>query len=415
MIQRFLRSSVISAPSGGSPIQNERFVNIYWQIRLYANSSSVLTHLAVYFLVGLWPSLVGAALALVGGVHSVRTMRRPQSSAIYPLIVDVNIHGWSMLTASNGVISTGYLMLFAVMSILLVGQKRARPVLIMAFAWGTTAYYDLLPRIPVVGLEFTQLLELITTVAVVFIVWLFLSRVLVELGRLEGQRARFLGVASHELRNDLTGVVGLASLLADGVPAEEVPELARMIHDQGIDATDLVEDLLTASQFERGTVPLQPATVDLWEEVAGVVRRMERTGIPIELSLTRMAEAEADALRVRQIVRNLCSNARRYGGGRTRVEVDLDGSWAIVRVLDDGRGVPIGQEDSIFLPYRQVDGGDRHAGSVGLGLWISRSLSRAMGGELVYYRRLGWTCFELRLPRAQLATAAIGLELSSRE
>jgi two-component system sensor histidine kinase KdpD len=69
-----------------------------------------------------------------------------------------------------------------------------------------------------------------------------------------------------------------------------------------------------------------------------------------------------------------------------------------VRVADDGPGVPAGEEETIFLPYRRAANTPRHRSSVGLGLWISRRLAKAMGGDLTYSHAGSQTVFELTLP-----------------
>lgn len=106
----------------------------------------------------------------------------------------------------------------------------------------------------------------------------------------------------------------------------------------------------------------------------------------------------ADPLRVRQIVRNLLTNAARYGGGRVRVVLETGPGHGALTVLDDGDGVPSDQAEMIFESYGRAHNAAGQPGSVGLGLSVSRNLARNMGGDLSYSRRDGWTGFELTLP-----------------
>jgi signal transduction histidine kinase len=138
--------------------------------------------------------------------------------------------------------------------------------------------------------------------------------------------------------------------------------------------------------------------IDLDVEVAKVVDHYPAEGTTVCQSGPRSGVmAVADQVRLRQVLRNLLSNAVRYGGKSIDVSVHPDGSNVHVRVTDDGPGVPPGEEETIFLPYRSATT-RRHRSSIGLGLWISRRLARAMGGDLTYSHVNTQTVFELTLP-----------------
>ena len=106
----------------------------------------------------------------------------------------------------------------------------------------------------------------------------------------------------------------------------------------------------------------------------------------------------ADGLRTRQIIRNLLTNATRYGGTSIRVEIDVQDGVGKLTVLDDGQGVLGMDEDRIFDPYYRSRSDVAVPDSVGLGLAVARQLARLMSGDLVYRRQDGWTRFELSLP-----------------
>jgi signal transduction histidine kinase len=110
--------------------------------------------------------------------------------------------------------------------------------------------------------------------------------------------------------------------------------------------------------------------------------------------------ALADPARVRQIVRNLVSNAIRYGGDHVLVSLSSDAGSARVAVCDDGPGVPPDQADRIFEPYHRSHITNGLTAPVGLGLTVSRKLARLMDGDLVYRRERGSSVFELTLPCA---------------
>jgi signal transduction histidine kinase len=196
-----------------------------------------------------------------------------------------------------------------------------------------------------------------------------------------------LGTVSHELRNTLTGILGLTDLVsgsADLDPAE-AKELIGLAHQQAVDATEIVEDMLTATSLERSALRVESEAVDANHEVSTTVRRFAGTGIKVSfVAIDTLPLAKGDALRIRQILRNLVSNAVRYGGDSIVVSTRSDAATVEIIVADDGLGVPAEDESTIFLPYKRSTNTRRDADSVGLGLWICRQLAQAMGGQLDY-------------------------------
>ncbi len=119
---------------------------------------------------------------------------------------------------------------------------------------------------------------------------------------------------------------------------------------------------------------------------------------PVSTTVLEPARAWADATRVRQILRNLLTNAFRYGGNSVEISVrHLNGSVRIT-VSDDGPGIPVGDREQIFQPYQRAHNATGQPASVGLGLTISRQLARLMGGDLTYRHEEGRSSFDLALP-----------------
>jgi signal transduction histidine kinase len=209
-----------------------------------------------------------------------------------------------------------------------------------------------------------------------------------------------LGTVSHELRNTLTGIVGLTEIVssASDLEPEEARELIGLAHRQAVDATEIVEDMLTATSMERSALTVENGAIDFNHEVVTTVRRFVGLGTAVEVDLAdAVPMARGDALRVRQIIRNLVSNAVRYGGETIVVSTRADGDRVQVIVADDGVGVLPEDESTIFLPYRRSTNTRRDASSVGLGLWICGQLAIAMGGTLTYRRVDHSTQFVLAL------------------
>ena len=237
--------------------------------------------------------------------------------------------------------------------------------------------------------------------------WLLIERQrerkrLDRLRRRAEDKDRFLASVSHELRTPLTVVSGLAYELHDKLsqftPVER-EGLMDMLVEQTDELTGIVEDLLVAARSDIGSVTVHRQEVDLRCLVEQV---MESTGIEAS---TRgdPGHALADPQRVRQILRNLLTNAKRYGGSKVRIDFAEGAGWTEVSVADDGMGIPVQKRRSVFEPYESAHAPTTNVESVGLGLYISRNLARAMGGELEYAYDGEWSHFRLRLPNAPTA------------
>lgn len=207
----------------------------------------------------------------------------------------------------------------------------------------------------------------------------------------------FIARISHELRTPLTAVVGLTSEMAtmDGLGEEERSELMSLVAGQAAEMSYIVEDLLVAARAEMGTLSIDVTLVDLGSELDSAI---DGVGISLQEIPDSIPKVVADPSRIRQILRNLLTNAERYGGPNRRVLAGrrMDRVWLEVR--DDGDGVPIEEETQIFEPYATAHSGVKE--SVGLGLSVARQLAELVDGSLTYRRDLAETVFRLELPAA---------------
>ena len=217
---------------------------------------------------------------------------------------------------------------------------------------------------------------------------------------------KFVASVSHELRTPLSAVLGFAQILRDSEVALSEPErkeLTDTIAREAYDIAGIVEDLLVAARAEIDAVHVNQLPIDLQANVAQVVEVLpdhQKYRITV-LTEQPKVRASADPVRVRQIVRNLISNAIRYGGPRVNIDFVDSGNQVSVVVSDNGRGVPADEHDLIFLPYHSAHAAGSQPASVGLGLSVSRQLAELMEGSLTYGYRPGHSSFELRLPAAR--------------
>ena len=220
-----------------------------------------------------------------------------------------------------------------------------------------------------------------------------------ELEALDHDKRDFLASISHELRTPLAAVLGFATELAeswDGFEPEEARSLVRLIASQSADISSIVDDLLTVTRLEAGTMTFYPSAVAVGEHLADMVETSGRES-------GRSIAWRGDAVGVGrpepspQIVRNLITNAIRYGGEQIGVLVSSDATGASIEVEDSGGPIPASRVATMFEPFDHSDNGGRTPNSVGLGLAVARSLARVMGGELDY-RHDGESVFRLVLP-----------------
>jgi signal transduction histidine kinase len=231
------------------------------------------------------------------------------------------------------------------------------------------------------------------------------TRLKERLEELVRSKDQFIASVSHELRTPLTGIIGLAQELRDDrglFGPEETDEFLDLIFEQSMELGNIIEDLLVAARADLGTLAVKPVMTVLEAELESVLTTHVDKAGPKRLitSVRGGAAAFVDPLRFRQIMRNLITNAIRYGGNNIWVEIEDDEDVARVAVVDDGVGVPESAIDQIFEPYGRATDNATNPSSVGLGLAVSRQLARLMGGDLVYRRDGGTTRFELILPSA---------------
>ena len=223
--------------------------------------------------------------------------------------------------------------------------------------------------------------------------------------QLEGMvrsKDQFVASVSHELRTPLTAVVGFAEQLDENLEIFEhsdLKEFIGLIAHESSTLSHIIEDLLVAARADIGTLAVHPESIDVIHAVEDSIgpRPSSAKSSPIAIS-GETARAWADPLRFRQVVRNLITNARRYGGGYIGVDVAERGNVIVITVSDNGPGVPEGREQAIFEPYERGHEESTQPGSVGLGLAVSRQLARMMGGDLTYRRRNSTTQFQFTVP-----------------
>lgn len=226
--------------------------------------------------------------------------------------------------------------------------------------------------------------------------------------RLAMAKSEFLAKMSHEIRTPLHGVLGMTHI---GLRASEEGSKARdaliKIQHSGNLLLGIINDILDFSKMEAGMLKIENMPVDLHTILNETIELMQEraTGKGLELRLARAdnlpGQCRSDALRLRQILLNLVSNAVKFtSAGTVSLEADVDGNHLRFRVRDTGIGISPEQLANIFNPFEQGDNSTtRRFGGTGLGLAITDHLVRLMGGTIsVDSTPDAGSCFTVRLP-----------------
>lgn len=213
-------------------------------------------------------------------------------------------------------------------------------------------------------------------------------------------RDEFVATVSHELRNPISVVLGLAQELADdyeGFSEDDRRDIASLMARQAEDASWIIEDLLVAYREDMSRVAVVPETFDV---IAEVRRVLEVTEADVALVVAgEIGRVHADPRRTRQILRNLVSNAVRYGGEEIVVRVDQRAQSVDISVCDTGPPLDADEAQRIFESYERGSG-LLDTKSVGLGLSVARKLAGLMNGYLEYRHDGEYSSFIVTLPAA---------------
>ncbi|HEY1367988.1 MAG TPA: ATP-binding protein [Gaiellaceae bacterium] len=229
-----------------------------------------------------------------------------------------------------------------------------------------------------------------------------------RLSELTRLREELVANVSHELRTPLTSTIGFLQTLEREELQQRPDQLRQLLTVARREAerlARLVDDLLQLTRLERGTLPLEPAEVDLVELTErAAASQVVPAGRVIQLELPDELPLVADGDRLLQVLTNLLSNALRHGAGTVAVAAAGDDDQVEVAVSDDGPGVPSDHVDAVFLPFARWGA---HAEGTGLGLAISRRIVEAHGGALRYRPAAEASphAFVIELPREAAVTA----------
>lgn len=238
-------------------------------------------------------------------------------------------------------------------------------------------------------------------------------------------KSDFLAMVSHEVRTPIAGIIGVVRLLLERKEIGAVHDHLEMILGSAIDLHQIVDDIVEYSRYEHEEPIIHYAPFSLCAAAhdSGSLYQYQAsehgTRITVDCAHDLPEQVVGDGERVRQILRNLVSNAVKFtrdGVVTIRVEpVRRNGEWIEVSlaVTDTGPGIPEEKLERLFSPYYQIEGPQSAKGS-GLGLAISKQLAEYMGGTIVAASRLGeGSTFTVTVPFTIPSGAATGTDAAS--
>lgn len=209
-------------------------------------------------------------------------------------------------------------------------------------------------------------------------------------------KSQFLANMSHELRTPLNAIIGFSDLMEKQILGplgqEKYTEYVGGIKQSGEHLLDLISDILNMSRIEAGKYELDIETLNIGKLIDIAVQMMSSRARESQIDLIQLSDDDnleilADRRAVKQIILNLLSNAIKFtkSGGKVKIESLSEGreGYILIRVIDNGIGIPANKLGSVTRPFEQVSSqySREHEGS-GLGLAITKELVELHGGSI---------------------------------
>ena len=222
-------------------------------------------------------------------------------------------------------------------------------------------------------------------------------------------KSQFVSSVSHELRTPLNAIIGLTEMMVTNAArfgTEKAAEPLQRVNRAGTHLLGLINQVLDLSKIEAGKLELNPQTVQLApliEEVVGTARHLaqqNKNRLVVEAQ-ENLGVVTVDAMRLRQILLNLLSNACKFTKeGEVKLKARRVTEGIELAVVDSGIGMTAEQQSKMFEEFSQADATTaQRFGGTGLGLAITRKLARMMGGDVTVTSEPGkGSVFTARLP-----------------
>jgi signal transduction histidine kinase len=219
----------------------------------------------------------------------------------------------------------------------------------------------------------------------------------------------FLANMSHEMRQPLNSILGFTEIILSNPHGFADEARARRHLDNvqvaGRHLLALIADVLDLARIEARRMDLNPVEVDVQELLQSVAEMMQpiaaTNGVILRLDRSEAQSVVADAVRLRQVVLNLVSNALKFtpSGGLVTIATSRDPDWVEIAVADTGVGIAVEDHGRVFEAFTQLDAPTNREPGAGLGLAMVKQLIELHGGRVILESQLGQgTTVRVRLP-----------------
>lgn len=225
-------------------------------------------------------------------------------------------------------------------------------------------------------------------------------------------RDEFLSIASHELKTPLTTILlqlqaTLRKLFTQSLAefsGRDLLDSLQIAEKQSQKLSMLIQDLLNFSMASTGRLDIKPESIDIVALVNSIIQRYSEE---IKLSkckvVTKFSQDQLfghwDPVRLEQAITNLLMNALKYAAGKkVTIKVEQEGNWALLKVTDTGKGIPVDMQEVIFEPFQRGNS-DSTTKGLGVGLFITKHIAISHGGDIsIKSQPARFTTFTLKLP-----------------
>src|SRR5580698_9253934 len=249
---------------------------------------------------------------------------------------------------------------------------------------------------------------------------------LTQRSELDTLKDEFISTVSHELRTLLTSIRGALGLLSSGIIGDVDAKALNLLRI-AVTNTDrlirLINDILDLERMQSGRAPLQIRRCSMRDLAQQAIETMtamaDANTVHLTLEPSTIGQAaspeslffDGDADRIMQVLTNLISNAIKFSppASTVRIFTEATSDSLLLRIVDEGRGIPADKLDTIFDRFQQVEPSDaRQKGGTGLGLSICRSIVQQHSGSIWAQRNLGLgTTLYVMLPRTTRSTDVV--------
>ncbi len=198
----------------------------------------------------------------------------------------------------------------------------------------------------------------------------------------------FIGMVSHELRTPMTVITGALSVaMSEGIDPEEAKELLRDAKDSSEDLAQILDNLVELSRYQSNRLRLTITRTNIGQLIKNIAETEKSRLDSHHLSLTiadNLPPIDVDEVRIRQIIRNLLSNASKYSPLDTEIHISVEkrDDIILIGVKDHGRGISSEDQTKLFQSFERLQETSSNNPGLGLGLLVCKRLVEAHGGHI---------------------------------